>query len=294
MAASKQRLEQALAAYTAWTEVKPTVIAPLHGGLTNENFLLTVDDARYVLRLNSLDDLVWNINRAAEHVIHTQAAAAGMSEAVVHVDDELGYRITQYRPGKTLSQKDFVEMDWLTALGNLLADIHALPGSGEAINYAAHCQHFIDQLKLDSVILEQLQSAIDVVPTICAGLDIQQTVCCHHDLGPYNVLTSEGRLFALDWEYASLGSAVVDLAIVIDEHQLSKQQKKIMLKAYRKSGGQVSKRDLKLVRPVVDLFDLLWNCLYAQQHQKEMDMSLLQKKLKQLKKHVKKSNKLIR
>ncbi len=293
MASCNQRLDQALAAHTAWTEVKPTLVATLEGGLTNQNFLLAVDDARYVLRLNSLVDSVWNIDRAIEHEIHTQAAVAGLSEAVIHVDHETGYRITRYRPGKTLSQKDFVEMDWLTALGKLVAKIHTLPGSRQVINYSSHCQHFIDQLDLDSVIAEQLQTAINTLPAICAGLDNQQTVCCHHDLGPYNILTSEGQLFALDWEYARSGYSAVDLVIVIDEHHLSKQQKKLLLAAYRKAGGNVSKRDLKLVRPIVDLFDLLWNCLYAQQHQKEIDMSLLQKKLKQLKKHVKKSNKLI-
>lgn len=101
-------------------------------------------------------------------------------------------------------------------------------------------------------------------------------------------------MFALDWEYARSGFAAIDLAIVIDEHCLSKQQKKYLLNAYREAGGQISKRDLKRVRPVVDLFDVLWNCLYAQQYQKQMDTSLLQKKLKQLNRHVKKAGKLIR
>ena len=253
-----------------------------------------MDDSYYVLRLNSEDDTVWNIDRIIEHEIHTQAAVAGLSEAVIHVDHQSGYRITGYLPGKTLSQKDFVEMDWLGALGKLLADIHALAGSSETMDYASHCHHYLSQLKLESSLTRQLQGTIDFLPAMFARLDNQQTVCCHHDLGPYNVLTSEGRLFALDWEYARSGFAAIDLAIVIDEHCLSKQQKKYLLNAYREAGGQISKRDLKRVRPVVDLFDVLWNCLYAQQYQKQMDTSLLQKKLKQLNRHVKKAGKLIR
>ncbi len=294
MASSKQRLEQVLAAHAAWTDSMPTLVKELEGGLTNQNFLLTDNDSRYVLRLNSEVDAVWNIDRDIEHQIHSQAALAGLSEAVVYVDDDLGYRITRYRPGKTLSQKDFVEMDWLEVLGTLVADIHNLAGNSETINYASHCQHFLDQLDLNSTITDQLQHAIDTLTALLAGLDNQEYVCCHHDLGPYNVLASEGRLFALDWEYARTGFAAVDLAIVIDEHCLSKQQKKFMLDVYRISGGQISKRDLKIVRPVVDLFDVLWNCLYAQQHQKEIELALLKKKLVQLSKHVKKAHKLIR
>ena len=84
-------------------------------------------------------------------------------------------------------------------------------------------------------------------------------VLCHHDLNPLNLLMDRvGRLWLVDWEYAGLGDAALDLASFTSQHGLDARHRARLLDAYRQTGGSVSAARADLARWAFDYVQWAW------------------------------------
>ena len=87
-------------------------ISALSGGLTNENYLVEVEGARYVMRLPGQSTELLSIDRENE-VYNTKAAATtGIGPQVVEHVAGLDVMVLEFIPGPTMSAKSLqaVEM----------------------------------------------------------------------------------------------------------------------------------------------------------------------------------------
>lgn len=273
------RLEGIISRWHEWADEQPVVLEQMSGGLTNENYLVAADDKKYVLRVNSEFDGDYNINRDIERQVHLAAQVPQLTVPLVLSDPQAGFQITEYCSGKSLAEKSFVEMDWLSGLGSMLFNIHQLPKHGESLDYLAHCQHYLNHAAPPRLWGSKLQQQINLVAPLFGDMSAGERSLCHHDLGPENVLADSGRLLALDWEYARVGSAAIDIAIVIDTHKLTTDQSDDLLQVYRKAGGSLDLDDVKKVEVVPALFDVLWHLLYARLHDTDVDSAVIEEKL---------------
>jgi hypothetical protein len=90
---------------------------PLEGGITNRNYLVTVDGERFVLRIPGADTDLLGIDRANEYRAASAAADAGVGpEVVAFLPDDGNVFVTRFVPGAHIPEEDLRRDDVLGAV----------------------------------------------------------------------------------------------------------------------------------------------------------------------------------
>src|SRR2546428_5695206 len=96
------RADEAVSRVSLWRG-ENVKVSPLSGGLTNENYLVEANGARYVVRIPGQSTELLSIDRANE-VHNTRAAAVtGIGPAVLQVIPERGVMVLEFIDGPTMS-----------------------------------------------------------------------------------------------------------------------------------------------------------------------------------------------
>ena len=195
-------------------EQSPVELVALHGGITNTNFVATVDGRKFVVRVPGERTALLGIDRANEAEAAARAAALGIGPAVFGELPEVGTLVTELVPGRHLEPTPFIRQ--LAQVVQLLRTFH---DSGP-LQGAFPIHRVVEWHARDA-------SSHGVVPPTSYGRLHQQssrieaafaaaplpTVPCHNDLLPGNVLFDEagGRVWLLDFEYAGMNDRFFDL-----------------------------------------------------------------------------------
>ena len=196
-----------------WEQSLVELVA-LHGGITNTNFVATVDGRKFVVRVPGERTALLGIDRANEAEAAARAAALGIGPAVFGQLPEVGTLVTELVPGRHLEPTPFIRQ--LAQVVQLLRTFH---DSGP-LHGAFPIHRVVEWHARDA-------SSHGVVPPTSYGRLHQQssrieaafaaaplpTVPCHNDLLPGNVLFDEagGRVWLLDFEYAGMNDRFFDL-----------------------------------------------------------------------------------
>ena len=189
-------------------------LAPLHGGITNTNFVATVDGQRAVVRVPGERTELLGIDRANEAEAAIRAAELGIGPAVLGKLPDIGTLITALVPGRHLEPTPFTGR--LPEVVELLRTFHdSGPLQG---GFPIH--RVVEWHARDA-------SSYGVVPPTSYGRLHQQsrrieaafaaaplpTVPCHNDLLPGNLLFEHDgdRVWLLDFEYAGMNDRFFDL-----------------------------------------------------------------------------------
>ena len=78
---------------------RKAAVEPLGGGITNQNFKVTIEGAAYVLRIGGQDTELLGIDRTVEHGASRVAAEAGIGPKVVKFVEPEGYLVTRFIDG---------------------------------------------------------------------------------------------------------------------------------------------------------------------------------------------------
>lgn len=208
-----ETLSELVARVPAWHGA-PVALRPLHGGITNTNFVATVGGGQYVVRVPGERTELLGIDRANEVEAATRAAALGLSPAIVGELPEVGTLITELIPGRHLDPVPFMaRLDDVVAMLRAFHDSGPLQGAfpihrvvewhaRDAAAYGVLPPAAYNRLALES---RRIETAFAAAPT--------PTVPCHNDLLPGNVLFDDrdGRAWLLDFEYAGMNDRCFDL-----------------------------------------------------------------------------------
>lgn len=202
-----------VAAVPAWRDAH-VELAPLHGGITNTNYVATTNGHRFVVRLPGERTELLGIDRANEAEAAQRAADLGLGPAIAGTLHEIGTLITELIPGHHLEPAAFMER--LDDVVDLLQRFHASgPLAGafpihrvvewharDAARYGVQPPPVYERLQLQS---RRIETAFAAAP--------QPPVPCHNDLLPANVLFDDrdGRAWLLDYEYAGMNDRCFDL-----------------------------------------------------------------------------------
>jgi thiamine kinase-like enzyme len=190
------------------------VLTPLHGGITNTNYVATVDGRRFVVRVPGERTELLGIDRANEAEAARRAADLGISPAVAGVLPTIGTLITELVPGRHLEAHPFTER-----LPDVVALLLRFHGSGplagafpihrvvewharDAASHGVIPPSSYDRLHQQS---RRIEAAFAKAPL--------PTVPCHNDLLPGNVLFADeaSDVWLLDFEYAGMNDRFFDL-----------------------------------------------------------------------------------
>ena len=213
----------------------PVDIAPLVGGITNRNYLVSNGGRRFVVRLGS-DIPVHHISRANEVAASRAAHAAGLSPAVIH--HEPGIMVLDYIDAKPLSAEDISKPAMMARIVRLVRSCHRDVGKhfrGSAAifwvfhvvrDYAATLDVGESQHKL------HLTSFLDIAEQLEQGAGPFEIAFGHNDLLAANFLDDGERLWLIDWDYAGFNTPLFDLGGLASNNEFSEAQESTMLEAY--------------------------------------------------------------
>ncbi len=189
-------------------------LTPLHGGITNTNYVAVVAGVSAVVRVPGERTELLGIDRANEAEAARRAAELGIGPAVLGELPEIGTLITALVPGRHLEPTAFTRR--LADVVRLLRQLHdsgplqgAFPihrvvewHARDASSYGVVPPGSYGRLHQQS---RRIESAFAAAPL--------PTVPCHNDLLPGNVLFEEAdeRVWLLDFEYAGMNDRFFDL-----------------------------------------------------------------------------------
>jgi aminoglycoside phosphotransferase (APT) family kinase protein len=193
-----------------------TTIAPIAMGFSGAA-VYRVDAAgrSFVLKLARADETDVDWRRALQ--IQRTAADAGLTPAIIHVDESRRAVLTAFVVDRVFPARYFDPRTHTTAVGELgrtVRRIHALPIPAEASprDPRALIVQLWSELRSGFAIpgfaAEAIEGAIAAAPP--AG--ISAPVLGHNDLNPSNLLYDGKSLLVLDWSTAGPADPFVDLA----------------------------------------------------------------------------------
>ncbi|WP_417617601.1 phosphotransferase [Oceanisphaera sp.] len=248
-------------------------LTPLAGGYTNRCWRLTTANGVYWLRLGSPHARALGINREHELLAHQAAARAGLAPRVHFAEPERGLLLLDW-----LSERDWQQAPGdMNALMGRVARLHQLDSTLPLLDLSAQAAHYCQQLQ---PLAPELALYLPVFAQPALNLPFQP-VLCHHDINAANVLGT--RPWLLDWEYAALGDAAFELAVIADSFSLNGAQQQALLAAYNRSGGKVSEVRFQARLPWVQWLTALWAALQFQKTAKPEYLAMQQQALAKLK-----------
>lgn len=227
------------------------------GGLTN----LVFKAGEFCLRIPGKGTEEY-INRANEAVAAREAAKAGVSPEVLHVDPATGVMVTRFIAGaETMSPEKFRTRSGSPArAGEAFRKLH---NSGAVFPFRFELFAMIDDYL-------KVLSTKDVAPpagyhdvvreaeTVRAALAAHTLplVACHCDPLCENFLDAGDRMWIVDWEYSGMNDPLWDLGDLSVEGKFDTAQDEEMMRAY--FGGEVRPAERGRIVIYKAMCDLLW------------------------------------
>jgi thiamine kinase-like enzyme len=210
-------------------------IAPLVGGITNRNYLVTNGGRRFVVRLGT-DIPVHHISRANELAASKAAHAAGLSPAVIHY--EPGVLVLDYIDAKPLAAEDIREPLMLARIVPLVRSCHQ--NVGKHFRGAGVIFWVFHVVRDYAAVLEEggsrhralLPSFLDIAERLERAASPFDIAFGHNDLLAANFLDDGKRLWLIDWDYAGFNTPLFDLGGLASNNEFSDDQETAMLEAY--------------------------------------------------------------
>jgi thiamine kinase len=240
----------------------------LHGGLSNQTWLLEKAGRRAVLKIDDEPREPPLNRREQEAIIQTTAADAGLANVVLAAAD--GLYLTDYVEGEVWTAESVADDHNLELLADVLRRVHALPRTGREFGALQAATRYARAIDFDDALVARCVDLIEA-----AGPPRRRRLC-HNDLVAENILaTPEIRL--LDWEYACDNEPLFDLATVVEHHDLADRRAAHLLNAYFDGDGE---RHLGALREQQRLYRaLLWLWLAARPETTKQALSSAAKRL---------------
>lgn len=227
------------------------------GGLTN----LVFRGKGFCLRIPGKGTEEY-INRANEAVAAREAAKAGVSPEVLHVDAETGVLVTRFIAGaETMSPEKFKTRPGSPArAGKAFRKLHT---SGAVFPFRFELFAMIDDyLKVlstkDVALPAGYHDVVREAEAVRSALAAQALpiVACHCDPLCENFLDTGDRMWIVDWEYSGMNDPLWDLGDLSVEGQFDAAQEEEMMLAY--FGGEPRPAERARIVIYKAMCDLLW------------------------------------
>lgn len=253
-----KHVEAAVRRVPAWAQSRLD-LRPLQGGITNRNYVVTVDGTEYVVRIPGERTELLGIDRANEAEAAARAAELGIGPPVLGELPGVGTLITTLVPGHHVSPEQFVER--LPDVVDLLHRFHRSgPVAGafpihrvvewHARDAGAHGVMAPSSYERLHQVSRRIERAFAAAPT--------PAIPCHNDLLPANVLFGEDRVWLLDFEYAGMNDVFFDLANLSVNSEFSPATDEHLLRLYFGTMTRSAWARLQLMKVMSEFREGMW------------------------------------
>jgi len=241
--------EAVLGAFPEWDGASVT---ELKGGLTNTTWLVERDGRKGVLKVDEgIRGDPYN-SRSAEAGIQSIAAEHGLANAVIHASEQV--LLTEYAEGVVWTLDCLEDETNIEQLAVALRKLHSLPLTGRTFDAMGAARNYARRIGDPDA-----ERVRDCLTRIEAG-PLPPNLCfCHNDLVVGNIINTPETRF-LDWEYACDNDPFFDLATFAAHHDLTREQRGILLDAYFDGDGERWYPQLLRQADIYAALLYLWEC----------------------------------
>lgn len=243
-------------------ESEITDIRCLKAGMTNKSFLFRAKDRSYICRIPGPGtDLL--INRKQEKEVYDSVKGLGITEHVIYMNGETGYKISEYYEGvRTSDARDWNDVEQCMGLVKRLHNSFIRVGHRFDIReriefYESICCGYERKLFEDyqavKMNMVQLMNRLDRLerPKVLSHID---SVCDNFLFLP------NGDMKLIDWEYAGMCDPLIDVSMCAIYSYYNEEEVERLLGVYL--GREATAEERFVYYSYIALGGFLW-CLWA-------------------------------
>ncbi len=193
-------------------------VTPLAGGTANTTFRVATGEGVFVVRLHEPYSADLGVDRRREAVLHAAAAAAGLASRVIAADPQGRYLVSEFLEGSAWQVADLADEARLREFAQTLGQLHGLSAPVvPPLDLAALLERHIGAIAVldpeaGRTLAPQVAQARDI---LARQADAGRAACIVHGDPAHSNLIGTRPLRLIDWEYASVGDPLIDLACLL-------------------------------------------------------------------------------
>jgi thiamine kinase-like enzyme len=242
---------------------------PLGGGITNHNYVLTVDGGsgkpnggKYVMRIPG-DGTDAFIDRERELSNHAAAAKAGVTPPLLYTLEPEKCTVVPFIEGETMHPETLAGNR--ERLGKVVDVVHAYHEkatfTNEIVVFDMVRDYMVMARDVDAPLppdVDRMLALADQIEQLMAR-DAPRPVACHNDLLSENfILDASGKMWVIDWEYGGMADPYFDLGDLCVEHPLSDDEERFVITRYCGGFDEPRYSRMLLYKLVADLWWSIW------------------------------------
>ena len=242
-------------------------VAPLSGGLTNDNYLVTAGGSKYVVRIPGRSTELLAIDRANEHENARAAAEAGVGPRVVAHLADLDVMVLEFVDGETMSGKSLRTPDMARRMATSIRQLHGGPRFRLDFDMFRITERYLRvcddrRIRVPDGFHDRMSTVAQVELAMRAAA--VATVPCHNDLLAENYIDDGRKLWLLDYEYSGNNDPTFELANTAQECEFDDELREVLCEAYfgRMDGALLARMRLQAL--MSDMGWTLWAAIQAE------------------------------
>jgi thiamine kinase-like enzyme len=259
-----QHIEHILNKVPGWNTTDARV-APLIGGITNQNYRVDIGGETFVLRIGGKGTHLLGIDRGRESICTAIAAQVGVGAEVIHFLPAEDVLVTRFIDGTAITPEIAAQHAMLPRIVASMKRYHTGPDfPGTFSPFETVRNYHTLALKHNVVFPETLPQVFALMDQIEQALASSGTTYirpCHNDLLASNFIDDNHTIRILDWEYAGMGDLFFDLGNFAVNQSLNEEQCMLLLQNYFGEVRPASLAHLHLMRLGSDLRESFWGFL---------------------------------
>jgi thiamine kinase-like enzyme len=231
--ANEERVLQAATALPCYGESLVSLMK-LSGGLTNENYRLTIGSENYFVRSSFEHNALLGSSLASEYACLSVLSDFKIAPKPIAFDPDVNVLISEFIPLKS-EKINLRDPESRQKACSLIRALHNLQVkfSGEFCPYETIAEYVrIAQLwdiELPSCIFDTVLPRMEEYKKHSFSI---KYVPCHLDLHSENIVNDGTRFWLIDWEYAAMADPFFDLATLASVEQFNVDEMRALLTDY--------------------------------------------------------------
>ena len=233
-------------------------LKPIGDGGTNSNYLLTLDECQYFVRIAPPGVASLGASIEIEYEVLTKLKDLHISPQPIYLNQNRKILVTEFMP--FAKEIDLLDPDSRLKALSLLHTIEA-----SEITLSRTYSPYQDILALTDLakslndpVCPIFENKLLPALKIIEGMLPQEKTLCHFDLHHGNILLNHEQMWIIDWEYATMAHRFLTLASIASTERWDDDQMKSILKEYLPNYTQADYHALFLNRIIIDTHWAAW------------------------------------
>ena len=234
-------------------------LTKLDKGISNHNYLLTIDQNQYVVRCPRPDHDRLHLQFEKEKKILPYVQ--DLDVHTVLFDTDYGIKITDYVP-HVLEFHETSDPKKYQKTAVLLRTLHEKSATVDFFFDPFYkLSHYKEAIHSPFVFFAQESQVLQAIQKM-----YQPCTLCHNDVVQGNLLFSSCREYLIDWEYSAMNDFRFDIASFFSENQITDSQCRNQF--YVSYGHNISDQEIRLFEALADILWGYWaNMLYDERQE---------------------------